>query len=72
MQNQTVSCDNCSGKGFKVNQFNGNEDDCRVCEGSGRVIPCDNFSSNKPAVFRNRKCNGCHATEEQHKTMVDA
>lgn len=67
---ESVRCEACSGKGFKINQFNGNEDDCRVCEGSGLVIPCDNFNSDQSPVFRNRKCNGCHATENQHKVKV--
>lgn len=67
-----VSCDACSGKGFKINQFNENEETCRVCDGSGEVIPCENFNSDRPAAFRNRKCNGCHATEKQHKVKVKA
>lgn len=70
MSNTPVSCDNCSGKGFKANQFNGNEDECRICEGSGVVIPCENFSSSRPSAFRNRKCEQCHATENQHKITV--
>ncbi len=69
---EPVRCDACAGKGFTTNQFNGNEDDCRVCEGTGTVVPCENFSSSKPAAFRNRKCDGCHATENQHKIKVTA
>jgi len=65
-----VNCNACSGKGVKINQFNLNEDVCRTCDGSGQVIPCENFSSDQSPAFRNRKCNGCHATEKQHKVKV--
>lgn len=67
-----VRCDSCSGKGYKINQFNGNEDNCRVCDGSGMVVPCDSFYSSKPIQFRNRKCEHCNATENQHKISVSA
>ena len=72
MSNNSVPCNNCSGKGFKINQFNGNEENCRVCFGEGEIIPCDSFNSDKSPAFRNRKCNGCHATENQHKITVSA
>lgn len=67
-----VVCNTCSGKGFKINQFNQNEETCKICSGFGEVVPCKNFSSNKPTVFRNRKCENCHATEDQHLISVSA
>lgn len=72
MSNTSVPCNTCAGKGYKINQFNRNEDECRICDGSGQVIPCGSFVSDKPAAFRNRKCQHCHATEDQHKITVSA
>jgi RecJ-like exonuclease len=72
MSNTAVPCNNCSGKGYIINQFNQHENECRTCEGTGNVIPCDNFSSSKSSAWRNRQCDGCHATENQHKISVSA
>ncbi len=66
MSNTGVPCNECSGKGEKINHIKGNTIDCLPCEGTGMVFPCTNFSSNMSAVFRNRKCNMCNATENQH------
>lgn len=67
-----VSCNSCSGKGYKINQFNQNEDQCRICDGSGLVEPCEDFFSSKSTAWRNRQCEHCFATESQHKISVSA
>lgn len=72
MSDTSVKCNNCSGKGYKINQFNQNEDECRTCEGSGQVVPCEDFFSSKSKTWRNRQCEHCYATENQHKITVSA
>lgn len=72
MQNiEKVPCVPCNGKGIRENQFTGNNDVCKACEGDGNIHPCEEFNSSKPPVFRNRTCDHCHATEQQHKLIAD-
>lgn len=66
---ESVPCVPCAGQGFKYEQITGHETTCRACLGAGEVYPCEAFSSTRPAAFRNRVCDGCHATERQHELI---
>ncbi len=71
MQIERVPCVPCNGVGVRKNQFTGNNDTCKICDGDGLIYPCPEFDSSRPAVFRNRTCDHCYATEEQHKLIAD-
>lgn len=66
MASKVVQCLACMGKGEKENQFTKRFDTCRPCDGTGEVTPCDSFFSRKPAAMRNRNCEHCYATYDQH------
>lgn len=64
-----IICIDCNDKGEILNRIAGTMDSCRNCDGTGRVTPCEAGSYSKPAVFRNRKCNTCGATDAQHEAI---
>lgn len=66
---ESVPCVPCAGKGIKRESITGVEHECKACEGSGMIFPCEAFSSSHPAVFRNRTCDTCYATEKQHELI---
>ncbi len=68
---EKVPCVPCNGKGVRKNQFTGNNDTCSACDGDCYIYPCEGFSSSRSPVFRNRTCDFCYATEEQHKLIAD-
>lgn len=68
---EKVPCNPCNGKGIKRNQFTGNDDVCKICDGEMYIYPCEGFTSSRNTAFRNRTCDHCHATEEQHKLVAD-
>jgi DnaJ-class molecular chaperone len=63
---QPVTCVPCQGSGEKFNNFADKYDVCRNCGGNGEVIPCNSFATRKPSAMRNRSCDNCNATENQH------
>lgn len=68
---ETIPCVPCVGKGTRYQNVTGNYIECKACEGSGEVYPCEAFTSSRPAAFRNRTCDNCHATEKQHELLAE-
>lgn len=68
---ETIPCVPCLGKGIRYQNVSGRHIECDVCKGSGEVYPCESFSSARPAAFRNRTCDTCHATERQHELLAE-
>ena len=62
----TIACDNCK-NGEIYSAVTGRYSDCNVCEGTGEITPCDQFSAgNQVVVFRNSRCM-CGARNNDHQ-----
>jgi hypothetical protein len=67
-----MTCDACK-DGYIINNTTGRESICTVCEGSGVLESCNNYSAgNAVVVLRSTRCVFCGVTRNNHKVAVNA
>ena len=60
-----IPCKHCE-NGLVHNNFTGDLDLCKKCDGDATIFVCHSFTTTKPTTWMATECDQCAATKSQH------